>query len=104
MILAGQIVRDRRSPRFKIGIVIGPSNRAGKVRVCRWQTAGERWSAPVAVAVAQLEPITDALDRTTRRGLVVAAARRAVVGGIVRWAVGGPGGLTEIANVGRTIP
>jgi hypothetical protein len=108
MIPIGQIVRDRMRSTFKIGIVIGPSNRAGKVRVCRWQTAGERWSAPVAMAEAQLEPITDAFDRTTRRGLVVAAARRAVVGGIVRWVIGGPrfsgDRLNEIANVGRTIP
>lgn len=104
MIPTGQIVRDRTRSTFKIGIVIGPSNRAGKVRVCLWQNAGARWSSPVAKAEAQLEPITIAFDLTTRRGLVVAAARRSVVRGIVRWAVGGPGGFTEISNVGRTIP
>lgn len=104
MIPTGQIVRDRTRSTFKIGIVIGSSNRAGKVRVCRWQSTGGGWSPPVALAESQLEPITDAFDRTTRRGLVVAAARRTVVGGLVRWAVGGPGGLTEIADVGRTIP
>lgn len=104
MIPAGQIVRDRTRSTFKIGIVIGPSNRVGKVRVCRWQDVGERWSPPVAMAESQLEPITDAFDRTTRRGLVVAVARRAVVGGLVCLAIGGPGGLTEIADVGRTIP
>lgn len=102
--ITGQIVRDRTRSTFKIGIVIGPSNRTGKVRVCRWRSAGERWSSPVAVAEDQLEPITTAFDLTTRRGQVVAAARRSVVGGIVRWAIGGPGGLTEIAHVGRTIP
>ena len=108
MIVTGQIVRDRTRSTFKIGIVIGPSSRAGKVRVCRWQHVGERWSPPVAVAEAQLEPITDAFDLTTRRGQVVAAARRSVVRGIVRWVIGGPrwsgDRLTEIANVGRTIP
>jgi hypothetical protein len=32
MIVTGQIVRDRTRSMFKIGIVIGSSNRAGKVR------------------------------------------------------------------------
>lgn len=106
MIAVGQIVRDRTRSTSKIGIVIGPSNRAGKVRVCRWQNAGfGRWSAPAAMDEAQLEPITDAFDLTTRRGQVVAAARRnCAPSGVVRWAFGGPGGLTEIAYVGRVRP
>jgi hypothetical protein len=103
VIPVGQIVRDRTSSTFKIGIVIGPSNRAGKVRVCRWQSAGKRWSPPVAMAESQLELITER-SALLHHKLVISDARRAVAGGLVRWAVGGPGGLTEIADVGRTIP
>lgn len=114
MIDSGQICRDRTCKTFKIVIVLEPSQKAGKLRVCRWQhssnpsAADGRWSMPSAVFEHQLEPITADFDLTTRRGQVVSAAKRSVVGGIVRWQVGGPrfsgDKLTEVHVVGTVRP
>lgn len=63
-----QLIRYRASStsttatkmQFKIGIVIGSSKRAGKVRVSRWQhNSIKHWSSPLLVAETQLEPIDD---------------------------------------------
>jgi hypothetical protein len=103
MIAPGQICRDRTRSTFKVVIVLGPSQRAGKLRVCRWQHSGERWSPPEAMFEHQLEPLSPDFDLTTRPGLVVSAARRSVVGGKVRRQVGPISfgeRLTEIHYVG----
>ena len=106
MIVPGQICRDRACKTFRIVIVLSPSQKAGKLRVCRWVPApfDGRWSAPCAVSEDQLEPLTAAFDLTSRRGQIVAAARRSVVGGNVRWQVGGPGGFSELHHVGAVRP
>ena len=110
MIAPGQICRDRTRSTFKIVIVLGPSQKGGKLRVCRWQpapsaSADGRWSAPCALFEHQLEPITADFGLTTRRGQVVSAAKRSVVGGIVRWQVGGHySGLTEVHVVETVRP
>ncbi len=39
MIEPGQICRDRTREMFKIVIVLGPSLKGGKLRVCRWQSS-----------------------------------------------------------------
>lgn len=113
MIEPGQICRDRTCKTFKIGIVLGPSLKGGKLRVCRWQPSPNpsvvdgRWSAPCALFEHQLEPFAPDFDLTSRRGLVVAAARRSVVNGLVRWQVGprfGGDKLTEVHNVGTVRP
>lgn len=108
MIAPGQICRDRTRATFKIVIVLYPSQKGGKLRVCRWQHSGERWSAPCAIFEHQLEPIAPDFDLTTRRGQIVSAAKRSVVGGIVRWQVGGPrysgDKLTELHVVGTVRP
>ena len=113
MIEPGQICRDRTRKAFKIGIVLGSSLKGGKLRVCRWQPSPNpaivngRWSAPCALFDHQLEPLPADFDLTSRRGLVVAAARRSVVNGLVRWQVGprfGGDKLTEVHNVGTVRP
>lgn len=114
VIAPGQICRDRTCKTFKIAIVLEPSKKDGKLRVCRWQPSPNpsavdgRWSPPCAVSEVQLEPLPDDFDLTTRRGLVVAAARRSVVGGNVRWQIGGPrfsgDRLTELHHVGTVRP
>lgn len=112
MIAPGQICRDRTRKTFKITIVLGPSMKDGKLRVCRWQRtdepAGGHWSAPCALFDHQLEALTPDFDLTSRRGLVVAAARRSIVNGLVRWQVGGPrfsgDRLTEVHHVGTVRP
>lgn len=111
MIAPGQICRDRACKTFRVVIVLEPSpTKPGKLRVCRWQPSGNpsaadgRWSAPSAVSEDQLEPLPDDFDLTTRRGQIVAAARRSVVGGNVRWQIGGPGGLRELHHVGKVRP
>ncbi len=112
MIEPGQICRDRTREKFKIAIVLGPSLKGGKLRVCRWQPAPSeqvngRWSPPCALFDHQLEPIAPDFDLTSRRGLVVAAARRSIVNGLVRWQVGprfSGDRLTEVHNVGTVRP
>lgn len=111
MIEPGQICRLRTCKTFKVGIVLGPSLKGGKLRVCRWQTtsedAGGHWSPPTALFEHQLEPLTADFDLTSRRGLSVAAARRSVVNGLVRWQVGPRSfgdRLTEVHNVGTVRP
>lgn len=110
MIAPGQICRDRTRSTFRVVIVLGPSQKGGKLRVCRWQPPPSaqvdgRWSAPCAVSEDQLEPITADFDLTTRLGQVVSAAKRSVVGGIVRWQIGGPySGFTELHVVGTVRP
>ena len=111
MIEPGQICRDRTRKTFKIGIVLGPSLKGGKLRVCRWQKtdedAGGHWSEPCALFEHQLEPLPTDFDLTSRRGQVVAAAKRSVVNGLVRWKVGPVSfgdRLTEIHNVGTVRP
>jgi len=113
VIAPGQICRDRTCKTFKIGIVLGPSLKGGKLRVCRWQPspneslAAGRWSSPCALFEHQLEPLTSDFDLTSRRGQVVAAARRSVVNGIVRWQVGprfSGDKLTEVHVVGKVRP
>jgi hypothetical protein len=106
----GQLCRDRTRATFRIVIVLGPSQKDGKLRVCRWQPAPStrtdgRWSTPCALFEHQLESIAADFDLTTRRGQVVSAAKRSVVGGIVRWQIGGPySGLTEVHVVGTVRP
>lgn len=111
MIEPGQICRDRRCKTFRIVIVLEPSpTKPGKLRVCRWlpspnpSAVDGRWAAPRTVPEDQLEPLSDDLDLTNRRGQVVAAARRAVIGENVRWRVGGPGGFYELHHVGKVRP
>jgi hypothetical protein len=106
MIEPGQLCRDRTCETFKVAIVLGPSRRGGKFRVCRWQSGypDGRWSAPRALFEHELEPLTADFDLTTRHGQVVAAARRSIIGGLVRWNVGGFGGLTEVHVVGAVRP
>ena len=100
-----QFCRDRTRSTFKVVIVLGPSQKGGKLRVCRWQHSYTRWSVPCAVFEHQLEPLTPDFDLTTRRGQVVSAAKRSVIGGIVRWQIGGPySGLTEVHVVGAVLP
>ena len=112
MIEPGQICRDRTREKFKIAIMLGPSIKGGKLRVCRWhpapseQVAG-RWSAPCALFENQLEPLSPDFDLTSRRGLIVAAARRSVVNGLVRWPIGSLSfgdRLTEVHFVGTVRP
>jgi len=111
VIASGQICRDRGCKTFRLAIVLEPSpTKSGKLRVCRWlpspnpSAVDGRWAAPSAVSEEQLEPLPDDLDLTSRRGQVVAAARRAVIGGNVRWQVGGPGGFSELHYVGKVRP
>ena len=114
MIEPGQICRDRVCKTFKIAIVLGPSQKGGKLRVCRWQQSANpqavdgRWSAPCAMFEHQLEALPADFDLTTRHGLVVSAAKRSIVDGKVRWQVGGPrysgDRLTEIHYVGTVRP
>jgi hypothetical protein len=111
----GHICRDRTCKTFKIAIVLGPSQKGGKLRVCRWQASldfrggdGGYWSAPCALFEHQLEPFAPDFDLTSRRGLVVAAARRSVVNGLVRWNMGRPPvgqpQMVEVHHVGTVRP
>jgi hypothetical protein len=113
MIAPGQICRDRTREKFKIAIVVGPSQKGGKLRVCRWQPSSNpsavdgRWSAPCALFEHQLEPLPADFDLTSRRGQVVAAAKRSIIDGKVRWQVGPVSfgeRLTEIHYVGTVRP
>jgi hypothetical protein len=114
MIELGQICRLRTCKTFRIGIVLGPSQKGGKLRVCRWQPSPNpsvvdgRWSVPCALFEHQLEVLPADYDLTSRRGQVVAAAKRSVVNGLVRWNVGraffGQPQLTEVHNVGTVRP
>ena len=107
----GQICRDLACKRFKIAIVLGPSRRHGKLRVCHWQPSNEpsggHWSAPRALFESLLDPLTPDFDLTTRRGQVVSAAKRSIVNGLVRWQVGPlfrGATLTEVHDVGTVRP
>jgi hypothetical protein len=108
---SGQICRDLTCKRFKIVIVLGPSRRHGKLRVCHWQPSGEppggHWSAPRTRFESLLAPLPPDFDLTSRRGQVVAAAKRSVVNGLVRWQVGPlfrGNTLTEVHDVGTVHP
>ena len=102
----GQICRDLTCKRFKIVIVLDLSRSHGKLRVCHWQPSGEpsggHWSAPRTLSESQLDPITPDFDLTSRRGQVVAAAKRSVVYGLVRWQVGPTS--HEVHDVGTVRP
>jgi hypothetical protein len=109
----GQICRDRTRTTFKIAIVLGPSIKGGKLHVCRWQASTNpavvdgHWSPPVALFEHLLAPLPDDFDLTSRRGQVVAAAKRSVVDSKVRWQVGPIGfgdRLVEIHVVGTVRP
>jgi hypothetical protein len=114
MIEPGQICRLRTCKTFKVGIVLGPSMKGGKLRVCRWQPSPNpsvvdgRWSVPVALFEHQLEPLPVDFDLTTRRGQIVSAAKRTIINGLVRWNVGRPifgqPPLAEVHNVGTVRP
>lgn len=111
MIAPGQICRIRTCKMFKIGIVLGASLKGNKLRVCRWQAtnedAGGHWSVPDAMFEVQLEPLPADFDLTSRRGLVVAAAKRSIVNGLVRWQIGSlnfGNRLTEVHYVGTVCP
>ena len=59
-IKAGLIVHDRRRPMAKgVAIVVGPSTRPGRFRICRWRGGQQHWSLPVAVDLEQLESFVD---------------------------------------------
>lgn len=64
----GQICRDLTCKRFKIVIVLGPSRRHGKLRVCHWQPSGEplggHWSAPRTRFESLLAPLPPPLTST----------------------------------------
>lgn len=107
----GQICRDLTCRRFKIAIVPGPSRRQGKLRVCRWQSSDEpsrdHWNTPQVLSAEQLKPLPPDFDLTTRYGQVVAAAKRSIVNGLVRWQVGPRfhgDKLTEVHDVGTVRP
>lgn len=110
MIEPGQICRDLSRKTFKAVIVLGPSLKGGKLRVCRWQpdndVAGGHWCPPNTLLESQLQPLTSDFDLTSRRGLVVAAARRAIVDGHVRWRVSRSGcaNLVETHYIGAARP
>ena len=80
MIEPGQLCRDRTRTKFKVAIVLGPSVKGGKLRVCRWNHpygwtwAPPCWSAPCALFEHQLVPFPADFDLTTRNGLIVAEA------------------------------
>lgn len=110
-ITAGQICRDLTCKSFKIAIVLGPSRRQDKLRICRWQPSDEpsggHWTAPLVRSKEQLKPVTPDIDLTSRRGQVVAAAKRNIVNGLVRWQVGPRfrgDKLTEVSDVGTVRP
>jgi hypothetical protein len=112
-IMPGQICRDRTCSTFKIVIVLEPSKKSGKFRVCRWQSSPNpsivdgRWSAPCAVFEHQLEALPADFDLTSKRGQVVSAAKRSIVNGLVRWQVGpsfSGDKLTEVHHVGTVRP
>jgi hypothetical protein len=107
----GQICRDLTCKRFKIVIVLGPSRKGGKLRICRWQSSNEpsggHWSVPCALFEKQLNPLAPNFDLTSRRGQVVATAKRSIVNGLVRWQVGprfSGDKLTEVHHVGTVRP
>lgn len=107
----GQICRDLTCKRFKIAIVLGPSRKQGKLRVCRWQSsdeaAGGHWNMPQARSTEQLEALPQNFDLTTPRGQIVAAAKRSIINGLVRWQVGPRfrgDKLTEVHDVGTVRP
>ena len=114
MIEPGQICRDNTRKTFRVVIVLEPSSKDGKLRVCRWQPSPNpsvvdgHWSEPCALHEHQLEPLPADFDLTTRRGQVVSQAKRSVVNGLVRWTVGRPifphPALTEVHNVGTVRP
>jgi len=114
MIEPGRICRDRTREKFKIAIVLGPSQKDGKLRVCRWQPSTNpqvvegRWSAPCVLFAHQLEPLSADFDLTTRRGQIVSQAKRSIVNGLVRWSVGRPllgqPALTEVHDIGTVLP
>jgi hypothetical protein len=92
----GQICRDLTRKTFRIVIVLGPSLKGGKLRVCRWQPSPNpsfvdgRWSVPCALFEHQLKPFPADFDLSTLRGQVVSAAKRSVTitDGLVRWIIG----------------
>jgi hypothetical protein len=96
MIEPGQICRDQTRKTFRIVIVLEPSSKEGKLRVCRWVPTYDpltkgHWTEPCALHEHQLEPLKPDFDLSTRRGQVVSAAKRSIVdfGGRVRWKIGG---------------
>lgn len=104
----GQICRDLTCKRFKIIIILGPSRRPGKLRVCSWQSSNEpsggHWSEPRVRIESQLGFLGPDFDLTSRRGQVVSAAKRTIVNGLVRWQVGPRfhgDKLTEVHHVGQ---
>jgi hypothetical protein len=103
----GQICRDLSRKTFKIAIVLGPALKGDKLRVCRWQPddagAGGHWCAPSKLPESPLLPLASNFDLTSRRGLIVSAARRTVVEGYVR-SRGLANDLTEVHYVGTVRP
>lgn len=85
----GQICRNLTCKKFKIAIVLGPSRRSGKLCVCHWvpsdEPFGGHWSSPHAVSESLLDPLAPDFDLTSHRGQVVAAAKRSIINGLVRW-------------------
>ena len=107
----GQICRNLTCKKFKIAIVLGPSRRHGKLCVCHWQPSDEpssgHWSPPRAISELLLAPLAANFDLTLPRGQVVAAAKRSIINGLVRWQKNprfrGPK-LTEVHYVGTVRP
>lgn len=107
----GQICRNLTYKKFKIAIVLGPSRKHGKLCVCHWQPsnepAGGHWSTPRALLEDHLKPLAPDFDLTSRRGQVVATAKRTIINGLVRWGVGPrtrEDKLTEVYYVGTVRP
>lgn len=99
----GQLVRDRTRVTSKFGLVVGPSKRAGKLRISHWQD-GEHWRAPVAVDAGRLEPIGDLtiLPLTVAKHLTAAIFERDYLSRVLERAQGSVKGAARLAAVDRT--
>jgi hypothetical protein len=60
-----------------------------KLCVCNWQStdepSGGRWSPRHAISEFLLDPLDPNFDLTSPHGQVVAAAKRSIINGLVRW-------------------
>ncbi len=85
---SGQIVRLTDRVVFKIGVVVGPSQTGGKLRVSPWQNGSRSWSQPQAIDAKWVERIfPDALS-ARERAVIRRAQKTVATHGEVAWSGG----------------
>lgn len=75
----GTIVSLGNRSVFKLGVVLGPSRKPGKVRVRVWSYSSKSWSNPKAESADSMVDVSTLTDLTSWQRTTLAAARRSLL-------------------------